>query len=82
MRFSTLDLKSGYWQVEVDPEHREKKAFYTHEGLFQINAMPVEVCNALATFQCLMDMVVSGLQWSSCIAIVYASILKNYKFSN
>jgi len=24
--FSTLDLKSGYWQVEVDPQHREKNS--------------------------------------------------------
>jgi hypothetical protein len=32
--FSTLDLASGYWQVEVDPAGREKTAFTTHLGLF------------------------------------------------
>lgn len=37
MWFSTLDLKSGYWQIEVDKNHREKTAFYTHKGLFQFN---------------------------------------------
>ena len=31
--FSTLDLASGYWQVEVDPQHREKTAFTTCQGL-------------------------------------------------
>jgi hypothetical protein len=33
--FSTLDLISGYWQVEVHPEDREKTAFCTPEGLFE-----------------------------------------------
>ena len=27
--FTTLDLASGYWQVEVNPEHKEKTAFST-----------------------------------------------------
>ena len=32
--FSTLDLFTGYWQVEVDTEDRPKTAFTTRKGLF------------------------------------------------
>ena len=65
--FSTLDLISGYWQVEVAPEDQEKTAFCTTEGLFEFTVMPFGLCNAPATFQRLMDLVLCGLQWSECL---------------
>ena len=65
--FSTLDLKSGYWQVEVAPEDHAKTAFCTQEGLFEFNVLPFRLCNTPATFQRLMDSVLAGLQWSSCL---------------
>ena len=65
--FTTLDLVSGYWQIEVDPNDREKTAFATTEGHFEFNRMPFGLCNAPSTFQRLMDLVLAGLQWDSCL---------------
>ena len=65
--FSTLDCASGYWQVEVKAEDREKTAFSTGENLYHFKVMPFGLTNAPATFQRLMDLVLAGMHWKCCL---------------
>lgn len=65
--FSSMDLKSGYWQIQVDERDREKTAFITPDGLFEFQVMPFGLCSAPATFQRVMDTVLAGLKWQTCL---------------
>ena len=68
--FCTLDLASGYWQVEMAEEDREKTAFCTKYGLFEFNVMPFGLCNAPATFEKLTERALAGLQWEECLVYI------------
>ena len=59
---STLDLKSGYWQVEVEEQDREKTAFTAGNGLWQFNVMASGLCKAPVTFERLKDNILGDLR--------------------
>ncbi|KAL9979865.1 hypothetical protein ACROYT_G017589 [Oculina patagonica] len=67
--FTTLDLKSGYWQIELHPSAQEKSAFVTHNGLYEFLVMPFGLTNSGASFQRLMGHILRGLEYR--FALIY-----------
>ena len=65
--FSSLDLRSGYWQAAIDPESADKTAFVTRRGTFRFKVPIFGLTNAPALFQRLMDLVFAGLTWEVCL---------------
>ena len=76
--FTTLDANSGYWQMAIPEEDRHKTAFVCHSGCYQFRRMPFGLCNAPATFQRTMDILLSQYKWQTCLVylddiIVYSN---------
>ena len=65
---STLDMASGYYQITIHPDDREKTAFITKYGLFEHTRMSFGLCNAPSTFQRAINLVLRGLTWDKVLA--------------
>jgi transposase InsO family protein len=81
--FSTFDLRSSYHQVRVNPEDSDKTAFICPRGMYKFKTMPFGLCNAGATFQRLMDIVMTGLHLEICLVylddiVVYSSTVAQH----
>lgn len=65
--FTTLEQANAYWSILIANGDREKTAFNSPIGLFEFKFLPFGMCNAPATFQRLMDVLLAGLQWNICM---------------
>lgn len=82
--FSILDLASGFHQIPMAPKDAPKTAFSTPYGHYQFKRMPFGLKNAPATFQRLMDNVLSGLQGNELFVymddiVIYARSIKEHE---
>ena len=60
--YSTLDMKAGYWQIDLHPSAREKSAFVTHSGLYEFLVVSFGLMNSGASFQRLMGHILKELK--------------------
>lgn len=67
--FSTLDLAKGFHQIPINVEDRHKTAFSTTNGHYEFTRMPFGLKNAPASFQRMMNEVLSD--YINKICVVY-----------
>ena len=84
--FSSLDLKSGYWQVEMEEDSKAFTAFtFRPLGFYKYECMPFGLTYAPATFQWLMQSCLGNLHLHYCIIylddiIVFSITLEEHVF--
>lgn len=82
--FSTIDLVSGFHQIQLADEDTEKTAFSVSSGKYEFTRMPFGLKNAPATFQRVMDCILREFLGKCCLVymddiIVFSSSLEEHK---
>lgn len=81
--FTTLDLASGFHQIEMDEESIPKTAFSIEQGHFEFVRMPFGLKNAPPTFQRVMDNILRGYINKFCLVylddiLIFSSSLQEH----
>ncbi len=82
--FSVLDLKSGYYQIEMEEKDKLKTAFACPLGFWEFNRMPQGIPNAPSTFQRLMEKCMGDINISEVLVflddlIVFSDTLEEHE---
>ena len=83
--FSSMDLMSGYWQVEMEPESHERTTFITYSGLYEFLVLPFGLTGVPGTFARLMESVLHNLSYKICLIylddiLVHSKIFEDHLF--
>lgn len=66
--FSILDMASGYWQLSLNPNDREKTSFAVPGiGTYMFKVMCFGLKNAPSSFSRLMEVVLRQIQYDKCL---------------
>lgn len=81
--FTTLDLASGFHQIEIDKNDIQKTGFSTQNGHYEFKRMPFGLKNAPSTFQRVMDNILRGLNNEICLVylddiIIFSTSLQEH----
>ena len=68
--FSTQDCNSGYWQIPIAEEDQDKTTFTCHAGTYRFTRMPFGLCNAPASFQRTVDIILMRYKWRTCLVYI------------
>jgi len=78
--YATLDLRAGYWQTVIRESDRDKTAFVTRRGQWRFKVLSFGLANAPSSFQRLMDLILSGLTYVSCLVYLDDVIVFSQNF--
>lgn len=80
--YTSLDLASGYYQVELTESAKEKTAFVTPDGQFEFNRMPFGLTNAPAVFQRVLNKVLDNLRFTTVVLYMDDILIPSETFTD
>ncbi len=67
---SVIDATSGYWQIPLNENSKDKIAFRTMSGRWRYKTLPMGIKNAAPTFQRNMELMLGELLWKCCVVYI------------
>jgi len=64
--YSVLDCYSGFWQISIKEEHKERTGFSVPSGHYEFNKLPFGLLNSPSSFQRQTDIVLKDLVGTEC----------------